>query len=72
MSGPGGADGRPDPVAALLAANSANRGEAGQTIILVTHDQAVADAASRIVTMRDGRIVTSAVTAAGAAPAQAR
>src|SRR5271170_398223 len=46
--------------------------QAGQTIILVTHDQGVADAASRIVTMRDGRIVTSAVTAAGAAPAQAR
>src|ERR1700727_1760370 len=43
--------------------------QAGQTIILVTHDQAVADAASRIVTMRDGRIVASAVTAAGAAPA---
>jgi putative ABC transport system ATP-binding protein len=46
--------------------------QAGQTIILVTHDQAVADAASRIVTMRDGRIVTSAVTAAGAAPAPVR
>jgi putative ABC transport system ATP-binding protein len=46
--------------------------QAGQTIILVTHDQAVADAASRIVTMRDGRIVASAVTAASAAPAQAR
>jgi putative ABC transport system ATP-binding protein len=46
--------------------------QAGQTIILVTHDQAVADAAGRIVTMRDGRIVTSAVTAAGAAPAPAR
>jgi putative ABC transport system ATP-binding protein len=38
--------------------------QAGQTIILVTHDQAVADAASRIVTMRDGRIVTSDVTPA--------
>src|SRR3984885_9899796 len=43
--------------------------QAGQTIILVTHDQAVADAASRIVTLGDGRIVASAVTAAGAAPA---
>src|SRR5579863_6078077 len=42
----------------------------GQTIILVTHDQAVADAASRIVTMRDGRI--EGVTTAGAAPAPAR
>ena len=29
----------------------------GQTILLVTHDQPVADAASRIVGMRDGRIV---------------
>src|SRR5579863_9784477 len=44
--------------------------QAGQTIILVTHDQAVADAASRIVTMRDGRI--EGVTTAGAAPAPAR
>jgi len=54
--------------------------QAGQTIILVTHDQAVADAASRIVTMRDGRVVNSAVasgagstdTPANTAPAQAR
>jgi putative ABC transport system ATP-binding protein len=45
--------------------------QAGQTIILVTHDQAVADAASRIVTMRDGRIVNSTVAPAAAAPAQA-
>jgi putative ABC transport system ATP-binding protein len=45
--------------------------QAGQTIILVTHDQAVADAASRIVTMRDGRIVNSTVASAAAAPAQA-
>jgi predicted ABC-type transport system involved in lysophospholipase L1 biosynthesis ATPase subunit len=37
---------------------------------LVTHDQAVADAASRIVTMRDGRI--EGVTTAGAAPAPVR
>jgi len=44
--------------------------QAGQTIILVTHDQAVADAASRIVTMRDGRI--EGVTTAGAAPAPVR
>jgi putative ABC transport system ATP-binding protein len=33
----------------------------GQTIILVTHDPAVADAAGRIVRMRDGRIVPSDV-----------
>jgi putative ABC transport system ATP-binding protein len=31
----------------------------GQTIILVTHDPAVAQAAGRIVRMRDGRVVTS-------------
>ena len=31
--------------------------QGGQTILLVTHDQPVADAASRIVLMRDGRIV---------------
>jgi putative ABC transport system ATP-binding protein len=30
----------------------------GQTILLVTHDDAVADAAHRVVTMRDGRVVT--------------
>ena len=29
----------------------------GQTILLVTHDQPVADAASRIVRMRDGRVI---------------
>ena len=28
----------------------------GQTILLVTHDQGVADAAERIVAMRDGRL----------------
>ncbi len=35
----------------------------GQTIILVTHDPAVAEAAGRVVRMRDGRIVESAVPA---------
>ena len=39
----------------------------GQTILLVTHDNAVADAAERIVRMLDGRI--SAGTAAGQQPA---
>ena len=29
----------------------------GQTILLITHDQPVADAATRLVRMRDGRIV---------------
>ena len=31
--------------------------QGGQTILLVTHDQPVADAAQRIVRMRDGRVV---------------
>ena len=43
----------------------------GQTIILVTHDPAVADAAGRIVRMRDGRIVSSDVTSSVSAPAPA-
>jgi putative ABC transport system ATP-binding protein len=43
----------------------------GQTIILVTHDPAVADAAGRIVRMRDGRI-TESVTTASTAAADAR
>jgi putative ABC transport system ATP-binding protein len=40
----------------------------GQTIILVTHDPAVAGAAGRIVRMRDGRIVSSDVTSPVPAP----
>jgi putative ABC transport system ATP-binding protein len=35
----------------------------GQTIVLVTHDQAVAEAAGRIVLMRDGRVAESALAA---------
>jgi putative ABC transport system ATP-binding protein len=35
----------------------------GQTIILVTHDQAVAEAAGRIVRMRDGRVAEPALAA---------
>jgi putative ABC transport system ATP-binding protein len=31
--------------------------DSGQTILLITHDQPVADAAQRLVRMRDGRIV---------------
>jgi putative ABC transport system ATP-binding protein len=42
----------------------------GQTIILVTHDPAVADAAGRIVRMRDGRIVSADVASAVPAPAR--
>ena len=43
----------------------------GQTILLVTHDQPVAAAASRIVTMRDGRIADGTAPEAVAAGAQA-
>jgi putative ABC transport system ATP-binding protein len=42
----------------------------GQTVILVTHDPAVADAAGRVAAMRDGRIVSSDV--ASPVPASAR
>ena len=38
----------------------------GQTIILVTHDPTVAQAAGRIVRMRDGRVVTSDPASASA------
>ena len=40
----------------------------GQTIILVTHDPAVADTAGRIVRMRDGRIVPADVPSSVPAP----
>jgi putative ABC transport system ATP-binding protein len=43
----------------------------GQTIILVTHDPAVAAAAGRIVRMRDGRIVSSDVPSSVPMPAPA-
>jgi len=37
----------------------------GQAILMVTHDREVADAADRIVTMRDGRIDDGAPAASG-------
>jgi putative ABC transport system ATP-binding protein len=43
----------------------------GQTIVLVTHDQPVADAAQRIVRMRDGRVIDDGVVGATADPAGA-
>jgi len=45
----------------------------GQTILLVTHDQPVADAAARIVRMKDGRVVDDGLDAvsAGATAASA-
>ena len=46
--------------------------DSGQTIILITHDQPVADAASRLVRMRDGRVVDDGLTAdtSDSAPAE--
>jgi len=38
----------------------------GQTILLVTHDEHVADAAERVVRMQDGRIVASTIAAPAA------
>ena len=40
----------------------------GQTILLVTHDERVADAAERIVRMQDGRIVGSTIAAPACGP----
>jgi putative ABC transport system ATP-binding protein len=40
----------------------------GQTIVMVTHDHAVAAAAERIVRMRDGRVVDDGTAAGGLAP----
>jgi putative ABC transport system ATP-binding protein len=41
--------------------------QGGQTILLVTHDQPVADAAARIVRMKDGRVVDDGLTPAATA-----
>jgi putative ABC transport system ATP-binding protein len=41
--------------------------DSGQTILLITHDQPVADAASRLVRMRDGRVLDDGRTAAATA-----
>jgi putative ABC transport system ATP-binding protein len=43
---------------------------AGQTILLVTHDVNVADAAERVVRMQDGRIVGATIAAPAAAAAR--
>src|SRR5687768_4492116 len=44
--------------------------DSGQTILMVTHDQGVADAADRIVRMRDGKIDHGAVEPVGAGEAR--
>jgi putative ABC transport system ATP-binding protein len=41
----------------------------GQTIVLVTHDQPVADAAERVAQMRDGQVVTGMFPPGASAPA---
>src|SRR5207248_9085217 len=43
---------------------------AGQTILLVTHDADVADAAERVVRMHDGRIVGATIVTQAAAGAR--
>jgi len=43
--------------------------EAGQTIVMVTHDRDIAAAAQRTVAMRDGRMVDDDVAPLGARPA---
>ena len=35
--------------------------DSGQTILLITHDQPVADAASRLVRMKDGRVIADGI-----------
>ena len=41
-------------------------GDSGQTIVLITHDQPVADAATRLVRMRDGRVIDDGTSPSGA------
>jgi putative ABC transport system ATP-binding protein len=49
-----------DEIVALLRSLSAER---GQTVVLITHDQAIAAGAPRVVRMRDGRVVEPAEAA---------
>jgi putative ABC transport system ATP-binding protein len=44
--------------------------EQGQTVVLVTHDAAVADSAPRTVRLRDGRVLSDSATLATAVPDQ--
>lgn len=41
--------------------------DSGQTILLITHDQPVADAASRLVRMKDGRVIDDGIPASASA-----
>jgi len=46
--------------------------DTGQTILLITHDQPVADAASRLVRMKDGRVIDDGIATAVGSTASAR
>jgi putative ABC transport system ATP-binding protein len=46
--------------------------DTGQTILLITHDQPVADAASRLVRMKDGRVIDDGIATAVGNTASAR
>ncbi|MEP6660288.1 MAG: ABC transporter ATP-binding protein [Acidimicrobiales bacterium] len=46
--------------------------DTGQTILLITHDQPVADAASRLVRMKDGRVIDDGIVTAVGSTASAR
>jgi putative ABC transport system ATP-binding protein len=46
--------------------------DTGQTILLITHDQPVADAASRLVRMKDGRVIDDGIATAIGSTASAR
>jgi putative ABC transport system ATP-binding protein len=46
--------------------------DTGQTILLITHDQPVADAASRLVRMKDGRVIDDGIATAAGSTASAR
>jgi putative ABC transport system ATP-binding protein len=52
-----------EEIVALLASLS---GERGRTVVVVTHDAALAERATRVVTMRDGRLTGEPAPAAGA------
>ena len=54
--------------AAVIELLLALRGEAGMTLVLVTHDEALAARADRQIHIRDGKVANGAAAAGGAAP----